>query len=199
MKNKGKILFILSLFLNLILVFFIFPKNQIRAKMAGARILGLETPKETPNLPQEIFLSDYKPVPVLNTEDKRQKKLPSFPVFETHGHLGKFFNTNPEKTSKDLKTYNYSKFINLSFTTGSEFVSMKKEYSDPKIIHFSTFNWKRLQEENSFSLMLKDLENDIQNGSRGIKLWKNFGLLLKKKNGERLKMNDPELDPLFDL
>lgn len=199
MKNKGKILFILSLILNLILAFLIFPKNQIRLKMAGARLFGLETPKETPELPQEIFLSDFKPISALKSEDTRQKKLPSFPVFETHGHLGKFFNTNPEKTSKDLDVYNYSKFINLSFSTGSDFVSMKKDYSSPKIIHFSTFNWKRLKEDNSFSLMLQDLENDIKNGSRGIKLWKNFGLLLRKKNGERLKMNDPELSPLFEL
>jgi hypothetical protein len=34
--------------------------------------------------------------------------------------------------------------------------------------------------------MLSDLKIDIANGTKGIKLWKNFGLNLKKKNGERL-------------
>jgi hypothetical protein len=120
------------------------------------------------------------------------------PVIETHGHLGKLFSTNPEDVSKKLTEYNIIKFINLSFTSGEEFIKMKKEYSDPRIIHFSTFNWKRLKEDNSFELLLQDVKQDIQNGSKGIKLWKDFGLYLKKKNGERLKIDDPELDPIFE-
>ena len=45
--------------------------------------------------------------------------------------------------------------------------------------------------------MVSDLQKDIQNGTQGIKLWKNFGLDFKKPDGSRLTIDDPILDPLF--
>ncbi|MBK8393955.1 MAG: amidohydrolase family protein [Leptospiraceae bacterium] len=197
MKNKLKILLFLSLFVNLVLAIFLFPKNQIRAKFFFYNILGYQTAKNPPSITNLVLVQDYDPISLLHSEDKRTSKLPIFPVMETHGHLGKFFKTSPEEVSKKLTELGIKQFVNLSFTTGEEFLKLKEEYSDPRIVHFTTFNWKRLEEENSIEKMLADLKKDIANGSRGIKLWKNFGLHLKKKNGERLKLDDPELDPIF--
>ena len=198
MKNKLKFLLILSLFINLLLAFFLFPTNQVRVKFIAYKLFGMQVPDKIPLFSKLVLIQDYKPISFLKTNDTRKSKLPSFPVIETHGHLGKMFQTNPEDVSKELTALGIKKFINLSFTTGEEFAKLKKDYSDPRIIHFSTFNWKRLSEDNFADKMLSDLKQDISNGSRGIKLWKNFGLNLKKKNGERLKLDDPELDPLFE-
>jgi predicted TIM-barrel fold metal-dependent hydrolase len=123
-------------------------------------------------------------------------------VIETHGHLNLtgigLIDMSPEKVSKEMDRLKIKKFINLSFKTGYKFKDMKNNYNDNRIIHFSTFNWQRMKETEDFvPLMLNDLKVDIANGSRGIKLWKDFGLHFKKKNGERLKLNDPILDPLF--
>ena len=198
MKNKLNFLLILSLFLNLLLVFFLFPKNQIRAKFLVLRLFGSQTTtNHIPSISPLVLVQDFQPISILHSEDKRISKLPSMPVIETHGHLGKFFKTSPEEVSKQLTELGIKTFIHLSFTTGDEFLKLKKEYSDPRIIHFSTFNWKRLGEENGIQSMLSDLRQDIANGTKGIKLWKNFGLHLKKRNGERLKIDDPELDLLF--
>lgn len=198
MKNKLKSLLILSLFLNLCFLFFLFPQNQIRTKFFFLRLIGSQiATNEIPTFSPLVLVQNFQPISLLRSEDKRISKLPTMPVIETHGHLGKFFKTTPEQVSKQLTELGIQKFINLSFTTGDEFLELKKEYSDPRIIHFSTFNWKRLEEQNSIELMLADLRKDISNGTKGIKLWKNFGLHLKKHNGERLKIDDPELDPIF--
>lgn len=198
MKNKLKFLLILSLFANLLLLFFLFPKNLIRVKFLAYKVFGFQTPNEIPSFNSLVLIQDYKPKSVLESKDNRESKLPSMPVIETHGHLGKMFGTNPDDVSKEMTALGIKKFINLSFTTGEEFVKLKKDYSDPRIIHFSTFSWKRLEEDDFSEKMLSDLKIDIANGTRGIKLWKNFGLNLKKKNGERLTLDDPELDKIFE-
>ncbi len=198
-KNRFSFFLTFSLALNVLFFFFLFRENQIRAKFWFLRTLGYLAPQQVPSFTDDLLVTEYSPKSVLDTTDRRGKKLPSFPVVETHGHLGPFFNTSPQAISKAMDEGNVKFFINLSFTTGEEFVKLRQEYRDPRIIHFSTFNWKRLQEsENFVELMLADLKKDIENGTKGIKLWKNFGLTLKKPNGERLKLSDPILDPLFE-
>lgn len=197
-KKQFSRLLILSLVLNLLLLVFYFPTNRAKVRFWIFRIIGLGAPSQVPAMQSDLLLLEYSPISVLKSPEQKGVRLPSFPVVETHGHLGKFFLTNPKSISQSLTDLNIRYFINLSFVTGEEYISLKKEYNDPRIVHFSAFNWKRMQETEDFvPLMLADLQKDIQNGSRGIKLWKNFGLTLRKKNGERLKMDDPILDPLF--
>ncbi len=200
MQNKKiKYVLILSLILNILLVlFFVFPKNKIRLEILFYKIISVPTSGTVPDFKSTMLLEEFKPVSVLDNQDKRTSKYNSIPIIETHGHLGKMFKTSPTEQSEKFTKYNVKKFINLSFTTGEDFVNLKKEYNDTRIIHFSTFNWKRLSEENFSELMLEDLKLDIKNGSKGIKLWKDFGLYNKLKNGERLKMDDPRLDKLFE-
>jgi predicted TIM-barrel fold metal-dependent hydrolase len=198
-KNRIHFFLILSLLLNLILGVFLFRENQIRFKFWGLRVLGFLSPKSLPDFRDDLRITEFNPKPLLTgIEDGRPNKLPSFPVVETHGHIGRFFKTTPEGLTKSMDQAGIKFFINLSFTTGDDYVKLQKEYNDPRIVHFSTFNWKRMEESDDFvNLMLSDLRKDIENGSKGIKLWKNFGLSLKKKNGQRLKLSDPILDSLF--
>ncbi len=198
MKNKIKILFFLSVLGNILFLIYQIPFVQVKLRFLIINSFGYSAPKNVPYIRRNVLIQDYYPTPILDAKDYRLKKLPSYPVFETHGHLGFPFSEKPEEVSKRLTELGIQKFINLSFKTGNDFQKLKENYKDPRIIHFSTFNWKRMREsENFVPLMLEDLKKDISNGTKGIKLWKDFGLMFKKRNGERLKMNDPILDPLF--
>lgn len=42
------------------------------------------------------------------------------------------------------------------------------------------------------------LEADIKAGALGLKIFKNLGLRVRKTDGTRLKLDDPELDPIWD-
>lgn len=198
MKINYKKAFILSTFFLIILLLAQFSFFRIRGKFLLYSIMGFATPSAVPKIQSDLLLSDFEPISSYKATDTRQNKLPSMPVIEAHGHLGKYFKTSPEDISKKLNEYNIKYFISLNMLHGDEFKKFKNEYNDKRIIHLSTLNFKRLKEENSINLMLNDLEEDIKNGTKGIKLWKNFGLLEKKKDGSRLKMNDPSLNPLFE-
>lgn len=45
----------------------------------------------------------------------------------------------------------------------------------------------------------KQLEDDIKAGAVGFKIFKNLGLSARKADGSRLKVDDPELDPVFEV
>src|SRR5256885_15752330 len=42
------------------------------------------------------------------------------------------------------------------------------------------------------------LEQDVKNGAQGLKIFKNFGMDLKYANGERVHVDDPEFDAVFE-
>jgi predicted TIM-barrel fold metal-dependent hydrolase len=42
------------------------------------------------------------------------------------------------------------------------------------------------------------LEQDVKNGARGLKIFKDFGMELKYSNGQRVHVDDPEFDPVFE-
>lgn len=196
-KNRISLLLGISLFLNLILFFFLFPKNKIRFRFLIMQVLGYTVPKSTPNLKSVLQLSEFQPISELETTYTRIQ-FPSIPFIESHGHLGSYFKTTPESITKAMDQVPIQYLINLSLKTGQEFLKLKQEYNDPRILHFSTFNWKRVSESDDYpDLILNDLKEDIKNGTRGIKLWKDFGLYVRKRNGERLKLNDLSLDKIF--
>ena len=43
------------------------------------------------------------------------------------------------------------------------------------------------------------LEEDIKNGAIGLKVWKNFGMTEKDSDGKRVPVDDPRLDPVWDV
>jgi predicted TIM-barrel fold metal-dependent hydrolase len=197
MKNKKHSYLILSLVLNLILLFFISPVNRAKVKVTFLSLLGYSSNTTPSNFRDTVLVSEYKPKSFFESPDLRNEKLPSYPIIETHGHLGSFFKTNPKDVSKALDDLRIEYFISLNLKGGKDFLEISQSYNDPRIIHFTSFQWDLLTEKDGIEKMLSILREDFQKGARGVKLWKNFGLELKKANQERLTLDDPILEPLF--
>ena len=195
MKNKKQTLLIFSLICNLILLFLIFPVNRARIRILFFSILGYSS-GNVPNFRDTLLVTEFKPKSQYK-QINSNKEIPFMPVIESHGHLGLFFKTNPVQVSKDLDELNIEYFINLNTRGGKDFLDIKKEYNDKRILHFTSFRWDYLKEADGVSKILATLKSDFEAGARGVKLWKNFGLELKKPNGERLRLDDEVLEPLF--
>ena len=195
MKNKKQTLLIFSLICNLILLFLIFPVNRARIRILFFSIMGYSS-GNVPNFRDTLLVTEFKPKSQYK-QTHSNKDIPSFPVIESHGHLGLFFKTNPAQVSKALDDLNIEYFINLNTRGGKDFLDIKKEYNDKRILHFTSFRWDYIKEADGVSKILATLKSDFEAGARGVKLWKNFGLELKKPNGERLRLDDEILEPIF--
>lgn len=149
-----------------------------------------------PNFRDTLLVTEFKPKSQYKNNNSN-KEIPSIPVIESHGHLGPFFKTNPKQVSEDLDNLNIEYFINLNTRGGKDFLEIKNEYNDKRILHFTSFRWDYLKDADGISKILSTLKSDFEAGAKGVKLWKNFGLELKKPNGERLRLDDEVLEPIF--
>jgi uncharacterized protein len=194
MKNKTLILLILSILLNLILLN---PNNLAKLKIWAYSLYGFAKFDKNFKTKDTVLVSEYSPVSKIQ---KKEQFSPNnkYPIFETHGHLGKFFKTTPTEITKSITESNYSYFISLNLIHTEDLKKFMEEYNDPRILHFTTFHWKRLNEENGIEKMRTDLENDFKNGAKGVKLWKNFGLYQKDSLGKRIPLDDDRLSSLFE-
>lgn len=158
-------------------------------------LLGVGT-GEPGNFRDTVLLTEFRPNSQYSPK-LTEISLKKYPKIEFHGHLGKYFNTTPDIIKNGINELSLSKFVSLNLASGDDFSKIIAEYNDERIIHFVGIHWESLKKEGGFLEISQILKKDFEKGAKGVKLWKNFGLSLKLKNGERLKMDSDLLEPLF--
>ncbi len=149
-----------------------------------------------------VAVQDFRPATVMRPAAESQRTVPAFETIEFHGHLFRDAPPPDELLAKlDAQRTRY--FVNLALTTTTlaEFRELKAKYDSPRILHFVGFNWKYLREgaPDWAGKMARDLDEVAGAGVRGVKLWKNFGVLEKDPDGKILALDDPRLDPVWDV
>lgn len=151
--------------------------------------------------PEDLPLSLFQPESLLVS----QRNVPARPRFETiefHGHIGSGpFVDIPDDLSQRMEKFHIRKYVNLSLftTTHKAYVELRDKSANPNVLHFVGLNWGRLKEPEFGRAMAQDLEQIAREGARGVKLWKNFGLKERTPDGKLLAMDDPRLDPVWDI
>src|SRR5262249_55428923 len=75
--------------------------------------------------------------------------------------------------------------------------AMKGRYPD-RFVVFANLSFSDLDEPGYGARAAARLEQDVKNGAQGLKIFKNFGMDLKYKNGERVTVDDPEFYPVWE-
>ena len=149
---------------------------------------------------EDIFLSRFDPEAELVPVSIRIPVQPLTQVIEFHGHI--FNDFNRKEFLRGLKNNHTEYFVNLALrtVTPEEYKKLLDETGhDRRIIHFPGLNWERIKTED-YQGMARDLEEIIKTGNvKGLKLWKDFGLKYRKKNGELISLDDPVMDPVWDV
>ncbi len=149
-------------------------------------------------------IKDYDPKPVMIPYNESFIEKPRYSFIEFHGHL---INIEPERVFREIQKMPILYFIDLSVRVRNlkEYEEHSNRFSQilDKLLIFPALNWKRLEEDNSIhgiQKMANDLEEIAKNKKiRGIKIWKDFGLLHRKKDGTFWKLDDPEFDILWGV
>src|SRR5437899_10429717 len=74
---------------------------------------------------------------------------------------------------------------------------MNGRYSD-RFVVFDNMNYDELNTPGFGKRVTDRLEQDVRNGTQGLKIFKNFGMDLKYANGERVHVDDSEFDAVFE-
>jgi hypothetical protein len=144
---------------------------------------------------------DYRPKSTVVAEEHLVPKA-KFPFVDIHNHQT-VSATNVEQLIKEMDAMNLRVMVNLSGGTGSrlkqnvEFIR-NSPYKD-RFRVFANVNFDGAGAPGWKEKAAAELETAIKDGAIGFKIFKNLGLSSMKADGSRLQIDDPDLDPLFDV
>jgi predicted TIM-barrel fold metal-dependent hydrolase len=144
---------------------------------------------------------DYRPKSTVVAEAHMVPKA-KFPVVDIHSHLT-ITPDNIEQTNKEMDALNLRVLNNLSGGSGA---ALKQKvdtiraspYKD-RFRVFANVNWNGAGAPGWKEQEVAALRQAVADGAVGLKIFKELGLRNTKADGSRLKIDDPDLDPIFQL
>lgn len=152
-------------------------------------------------------LQDYKPIPKLVTPQTLIQR-PRFPVVDAHNHLDNLFShlaQLPVSAILDqLDEVDIRVYVDLDGGWGEAILQRHldryKAAAPERFIHFGGVDWSQWPEQGDRfgEWAAARLRQQVVWGAQGLKIWKNFGLHVTDQHGERVRVNDPRLAPLWE-
>jgi predicted TIM-barrel fold metal-dependent hydrolase len=106
-----------------------------------------------------------------------------------------------DKLIREMDSLNMAVIVNLSGRGGQALKGMmdniKKSGYEDRIICFTNIEIRGIDADDWLENTLKQLEYDHSIGARGLKIYKSQGMTNTDANGDRIKINDPRLDPIW--
>ena len=175
------------------------PQGQRDQGTPGARPgSGREPEFPTPDI------REYKPESTLVVPQHPVPKA-KFPAIDFHGHPPQL--TSPEALASVVKALNdlnvRRMVVNNPQLRGDSLkqwigVANASPYAD-RFIYFTSIGFGREIGPGFGKAAAEQLEADINAGAKGIQeIAKSFGINVKKADGSRLQLDDPELDPIWE-
>ncbi len=123
-----------------------------------------------------------------------------FPVIDFHCHWNARVPVEELLGSMDEMNIRYA--VNLSGGFGSDLEQMIDQYVGPsnrRLIVFANVDFSRIDEPDFGAHAAAELESAYLRGARGLKIFKNLGLTLRDQNGALIAIDDPRIDPVWEM
>lgn len=150
---------------------------------------------------RELTFEEYEPKSTLKVPEHLVPRS-KFPFIDIHSHHSDMSPEYVDKLVKEMDSINLQVMVNLSGGTGERLKqvvkAMKGRYPD-RFVVFANLSFNDLNEPGYGKRAAERLEQDVKNGAQGLKIFKNYGMDLKRANGERVKVDDPEFDPVWEM
>jgi len=144
----------------------------------------------------DLRLSDYHPRSMLVVPEHDVRR-PRFPVIDYHNHLDA---QDPQSVLRIMDECGIELIVNITMRVGREALEMVRKYHTAAPDRFATYgwmDWSDLQSTGFFRRAVDRLDELVEHGACGLKLWKDLGTSLSA-DGKLLQVDDERLAPLFD-
>ena len=145
----------------------------------------------------DLRLSDFQPHSMLVTP-AHEVQRPRFPVIDYHNHLDAL---DPTDVLRVMDECGIDRVVNITMRTGDAALQMIDKFHQAAADRFSTYGWMDWTDLNSpdfFRRTVHRLEQLVERGACGLKLWKDLGTSIREQDGSLLRIDDERLAPLFD-
>lgn len=144
---------------------------------------------------QALLLGGFKPQPMLKVPENLIEQS-KFSCIDFHGHLARM---NPEEAIAIMDDCNVRTIVDFDGRWGDILKKQKAKYRQwpGRVIHFTRIPWRFINEPDFSERAVKNLEESVMAGARGLKVSKALGLYVREKDGKLIAVNDPRLDPVW--
>jgi uncharacterized protein len=145
--------------------------------------------------PPEITLREFEPVSMLKVKQTGILKA-KFPVTDFHAHIS---GSDPEQLLKVMEATNLETIVNFSGGFGEALQANVAKFAPygERFVTFANVQWNRIDEPDFGEAAAGQLAADVAAGSRGLKIFKSFGLSLRDRSGQLVAIDDPRADPIW--
>lgn len=148
---------------------------------------------------QDLTFEEYNPKSTLKVPGEIVKKA-KFPFIDIHGHQYNMSNQDLRPVIAAMYTLNMAIMVNLSGRSGEYLKKSVKNIADHypnRFVVFANVNFNGVGKPDWTEKAITQLEEDVKNGARGLKVYKSLGMRNKDINGKRIAVDDPRLDPIW--
>lgn len=168
-------------------------------------ILASSGKAEPPEDIRELKLKDWQPRSMLVAKTTIVEK-PQFAVIDVHNHLGggKDFLT-PQRVKHYVTEMNEAgvkTVVDLDGGWGDrlkETLAALDEANPGRFLTYALLDFEGIDEADWTQREVKKLEEGFKLGAKGLKFHKTLGLRYKYKDGKLMTVDDPKLDPIWEL
>ncbi len=174
------------------------------AMMVGTCINGLASAGGSEDI-SELKLRNWQPRSMLKTKQTAVDK-PAYPVFDVHNHLG---GGKSHLTAERVKRYlaemdaaGVRTVVNLDGGSGerlTQTLAALDEAHPGRFLTFALLNFSGIDDEDWGRREAERLDESFRAGAKGLKFHKSLGLGYRYKNGKLMPIDDPKLDPVWQM
>jgi predicted TIM-barrel fold metal-dependent hydrolase len=148
---------------------------------------------------QEMGFEEYRPISTLIVPKNEIKKA-KFPFIDIHSHQYKMDEKDLSGLITAMDTLNEGIMVNLSGGSGESLKraveNIRNNYPG-RFVVFANVDFEGASDREWTQRAVAQLEEDVKNGAKGLKVFKSLGLRNRDANGERLAIDDERLDPIW--
>jgi predicted TIM-barrel fold metal-dependent hydrolase len=160
------------------------------------------------SITQPLGFEEYDPVSTLKVEEHPIKRA-KFPFIDVHNHQYQMATQNLKALVSAMDSLNMGIMVNLSgrgwsqeWSDGTATLKGSLENvakNEPRrIAVFTNIQFKGFGEKDWTAKAVKQLEDDIKMGAKGLKIYKSLGFSgIKDDKGNRVAVSDPRLQPIW--
>lgn len=148
---------------------------------------------------QDLTFEEYNPTSTLVVPGEPVPKA-KFPFIDVHGHQYRMPEQDLAPVVAAMDTLNMGIMVNLSGRSGEDLKKSVKNIADNypnRFVVFANIDFDGVGTPGWIENTVAQLEEDVKNGARGLKIYKSLGLRYTDKDGKRVAVDDPRLDPIW--
>jgi len=165
--------------------------------------ISYKSPQDT-DRKKTLLLRDFNPKTMLHVSSHPVERA-RFPVIDMHQHVNDAMGIGdrlpPEQILGIMDRTNVQKIVILTGLWGDALQKVLDEMVKPhpdRFIVFTQIDWTKIDDPNFGELMVKQLDDSVARGARGLKVLKDLGLEVRDRSGGLVPVDDPRLDPIWE-